>query len=118
MVGDVGVDLFDATLAYEATEMGVALRFEFPVPEGWEGTEEEVGINLYDEKWEMSFEPLAGGAGVRSLASNGGRGEREGAKTLVHCSVSGKEPEMGAGEEEKEEPLTKAYVHHLLMAHE
>jgi len=98
----------------------VALDFKFPLPESWEvgGEKEEVGINLYDPKWEMSFEPLGE---VRSLASNGGRGTREEGRreTLVHCEVSAKEKgidEMVEGEEE--EPLKRAYVHHLLMAHE
>lgn len=115
------MDLFDATMAYEATEMGVALDFRFPLPEGWEvggKTEEEVGINLYDQKWEMSFEPLGE---VRSLGSNGGKGTREEGRreTLVHCSVSAKEKVVGEVEGDNgEEPLTRAYVHHLLMVHE
>jgi hypothetical protein len=35
-------------------------------------------------------------------------------KPLVHCSVSALDPPR----DDKEEPFTKAYIHHLLMVHE
>jgi hypothetical protein len=64
LVGDAGVDLFDGTMAYEATEMGVAFDFRFPVPVEWgdapaDGEKRrEVGTSMYDVKHEMDFTPL------------------------------------------------------------
>lgn len=79
-----GVDLFDGSYAYKATEKGRAIIFKFGDELQTEGSNQPKTLNLWDSQLAHTFEPLDPTCGCDA------------------CS----------------RPHTKAYIHHLLNAHE
>ncbi|CED84657.1 trna-guanine transglycosylase [Phaffia rhodozyma] len=104
-----GWDLFDYTPAEEAAEAGVAFSFEFPVPTETESTEpEDIGINLYDPRFEFDFTPLKP-TGKKTLVSHPTFDQNP----IQHCPLSKIDVEK-----DTQPAFTKAYIHHLLLTHE
>lgn len=79
-----GVDLFDGSYAYKATEKGRAIIFKFGGELSTEKSNQPKTLNLWDNQLAHTFEPLDPTCGCDA------------------CS----------------RPHTKAYIHHLLNAHE
>ncbi|KZT22887.1 tRNA-guanine transglycosylase [Neolentinus lepideus HHB14362 ss-1] len=119
MVKGVGVDLFDAAWAQRAADIGIALDFQFPVPERLRNSAEQgdsptgkwnIGYNLYDQAYAHDFHSLlcddtlicpciACTAAPSSLC-------------LQHSIIDSPRVITSAS------PFTRAYLHHLLHTHE
>lgn len=80
----MGIDIFDGSYAYKATERGRAITMKFGDVETTTQETMEKTINLWDPNMAHSFEPIDPNCGCYT------------------CST----------------PHSKAYIHHLLNAHE
>ncbi|KAI0040598.1 hypothetical protein FA95DRAFT_852071 [Auriscalpium vulgare] len=123
LIRDVGVDLFDAHWAQRAADIGVALDFTFPAPNGGADARADLGHNLYDTRYAHDFSPFADAFGTCETNND----DKDTARTtcpciacspprlgtpLRHSTVDGPYPAHAPA------PFTRAYAHHLLHTHE
>jgi queuine tRNA-ribosyltransferase len=134
LISSIGVDLFDAHWPQRASDFGIALDFQFPVPKDGlpsstaPGKKMEMGHNIYDFSYAHDFSPLA-------ESFRGASQTDVPAKTICVCAACspvqplsrlyhGVDNEAYSGDPPPPEkktylpPFTRAYVHHLLHTHE
>ncbi|KAI5832796.1 hypothetical protein K523DRAFT_297441 [Schizophyllum commune Tattone D] len=122
LIQRVGVDLFDAHWAQRAADVGIALDFTFPAPEGRlspEGPERPtdggrgqraIGHNLYDEAYAHDFSAFSDLLSCPCIAC----APHVPTTRIVHSGMDEPAPNAGA----RLPSCTRAYLHHLLHTHE
>lgn len=125
LIQHIGIDLFDAHWAQRASDIGIALNFQFPVSKDiTNDVRQSLGHNLYHPDYAFDFSPLAGKTLVRAEGGN--------MTTLCLCSacspvVPGTRICHGTDPSEasvlstytsNRPAFTRAYLHHLLHTHE
>ncbi|KAF8551408.1 hypothetical protein OG21DRAFT_1445223 [Imleria badia] len=132
LIRDVGVDLFDVGWAMHAANLGVALDFMFPIPEGnAAGAQQRLGHNLHDRVYAHQFGRLAETLGGAGESGNDITTQRHvcpciacspcsPTSPILHSAVD-QQSHATTGEEtivRYEKPYSRAYIHHLLHTHE
>lgn len=116
LIQRVGIDLFDAHWAQRAADVGIALDFSFPLPEGHpalEGgrTRRAIGHNLYDETYAHDFSAFSSDLPECPCIACA---PRVPTTRIVHSGMDEPAPNAGA----RLPSYTRAYLHHLLHTHE
>ncbi len=144
LVRDVGVDLVDSFWAQRAADMGIALDFRFPIPDGSVSTPSDcapprkrkngrldLGHNLFDSPYIHDHGRLASSLldGQSATISDGDQpvcgctacSPRSPAARLLHSTIDSQAWQDAAcptSPNAAQPPVTRAYVHHLLHTHE
>lgn len=70
LIKGVGYDCFVEQWAFDLSNIGVALDFDFPViPVDGPQTQKEIAINLFEDKYSTDFQPLSGSSLARASQS-------------------------------------------------
>lgn len=140
LINKVGIDLFDARWAQDAADMGVALDFCFPVPEGDDHEHScrppptcangklELGHNLFDSQYAHDHSRLAltfldsssastSTSSTLSTCSCAACSPLPPSSHVVHSSMDS-QPDFDHPLQVPLAPYTRAYIHHLLHTHE
>ncbi|EPQ50316.1 tRNA-guanine transglycosylase [Gloeophyllum trabeum ATCC 11539] len=126
LIQSAGVDLFDAAWAQRAADIGIALDFQFPVPQQYrdhvaasgdddaagenDGARQAgipIGYNLYNFQYAHDFRPL-----TDHPFPSAARSPVAPSTVILHSSIDS--GEVG----ESPSPFSRAYIHHLLHTHE
>ncbi|KDQ54042.1 hypothetical protein JAAARDRAFT_196811 [Jaapia argillacea MUCL 33604] len=147
MIRDVGIDLFDSHWAQRAADIGVALDFTFPVPEGHlsvaggavTGGEEgprrqsdgkiNIGHNLYDEAYKNDYSRLSSSFLDGLSSSTSAVNPTTPLVPVCPCiACSPLTPSstnshstidiLNFTPDTLQPPFTRSYLHHLLHTHE
>ncbi|KAL1703351.1 tRNA-guanine(15) transglycosylase-like protein [Schizophyllum commune] len=123
LIQRVGIDLFDAHWAQRAADVGIALDFTFPAPEGRptpEGLKQPtdggrglraIGHNLYDEAYAHDFSAFSSNLPDCPCITCA---PHVPTTRIVHSGMDEPAPNAGA----RLPSYTHAYLHHLLHTHE
>jgi queuine tRNA-ribosyltransferase len=138
LIWEVGIDVFDARLALDAANIGVALDFVFPasgpdtahVGKVRNGNR-DLGHNLYEKEYEFDFGSLAGSmkgalsadvdtdADIPICPCAACSPVRPRVRDqLVHAPFDVEHGCVNEVEGGYNSPYTRAYIHHLLHTHE
>jgi queuine tRNA-ribosyltransferase len=130
LVLECGIDLFDIVWAQQASDYGIALNFEFPVPTSHISQDEkgkgkdigsaydsasmkqQIGVNLFEDRYAEDISPLG------SLETSWPCAPTPGPPPILHSVLDDQQWSPTTEPTSTSQPFTRAYIHHLLRTHE